>query len=175
VSWWNSAVTKSLSASLERFVWKYSQYRLQVNVANQFPLRTYYCNPTTSLPLQTGQCCFIDCWTSQFSNLRLCQFVQLCDVRFCKQVFAHWAGPMFWWMAKNLMTNDAYDARAAGLLNSAMQIEPPWRRMSKILPSNRTLRAHIQRNPPNIEYDLYSKVVQITNKDTFIFGRYHYL
>jgi len=39
-------------------------------------------------------------------------------------------------MTKNLVTNDTYDARAAGLLNSAVQIESPRRGMSRIIPSN---------------------------------------
>jgi hypothetical protein len=42
-------------------------------------------------------------------------------------------------MAKNLMTNDSYDARAAGLLNSTVEIESPRRLMSRIIPSNRPL------------------------------------
>jgi len=35
-------------------------------------------------------------------------------------------------MAKNFMTHDAYDARAAGLLNSAVQIETARWRISSI-------------------------------------------
>jgi len=35
-------------------------------------------------------------------------------------------------MAKNLMANDTYDARAAGLLNSAVSIELPPRRMFEL-------------------------------------------
>jgi len=37
---------------------------------------------------------------------------------------------MVGWMAKNLMTNDTYDAKAASLLNSAVSIESPLRRTS---------------------------------------------
>jgi hypothetical protein len=46
-------------------------------------------------------------------------------------------------MGKNLMTNDAYNARAGGLLNSTIQIASPKRRMSRILPSKRPLQAYI--------------------------------
>jgi len=74
-------------------------------------------------------------------------------------------------MPKNLMTNDTYDARAVGLLNSTVQIELPRRHMSGILPSNSLLRAYIHWRPPSVEDDLESKVTQITNKDKFIFGR----
>jgi hypothetical protein len=76
-------------------------------------------------------------------------------------------------MAKNLMTNDTYDAMAAGLLNSTVQIESARRRMSRILPSNRPLGAYIHGSPPSVEDDLLIKVAQITNNDPFIFGRYH--
>ena len=78
-------------------------------------------------------------------------------------------------MAKNLMTNDTYDARAAGLLNSAVQIESPRRCMSRFIPSNRPRREYIHRSSPRIENDLQSRVAQIANKDTFIFGRDHNL
>ena len=37
------------------------------------------------------------------------------------------------------MSNDPHDARAAGLLNSAVQIESLTMRMSSIIPNNRTL------------------------------------
>ena len=50
----------------------------------------------------------------------------------------NWAGPMFWWMANNLITNDTYDSRAASLHNSAVQTTLLWRRMSRVIPSNRT-------------------------------------
>jgi len=78
-------------------------------------------------------------------------------------------------MAKNLMTNNSYNARAAGLIDSAVPIEMPQRCMSGIISSNRMLGAHIHRSPQSIKYDLYSKVAQIMNKDMFIFGRYHNL
>jgi len=120
MSWWNLELSKSLAASLERFVCHLSQYGSNLDVEYEFPLRTYYCNSSTSLLLQDGQSWFIDHRTSQFSNFWLSQFVQLCDVSFCQPVFSHWAGPMFLWMVKNLMTNDTYDSRAACLLNSTM-------------------------------------------------------
>ena len=46
--------------------------------------------------------------------------IEPCNVSFYQQVFPHWAGSMFWWMAKNLMTNNTYDARAAGLFYSVV-------------------------------------------------------
>jgi len=78
-------------------------------------------------------------------------------------------------MAKNLMTNDTYDARAAVLRHSTVLIESTRRCMSRIIPGNRPLRAYIHRSPPRIEDDLQSKVPQITNNDTFVFGRDHNL
>jgi len=69
VSWWNSALWKSFAASLERFVCQFSQYRYNLNVKYEFPLQTYNCNSLTSLPLQYGQSCFINRWTSQFGNI----------------------------------------------------------------------------------------------------------
>jgi len=154
VSWWNSAVWKSFAASLVCFVCQFCKYTWYLNVEYEFPLRNYNRDASTSLPLEYGQSCFIDCWSSQFGYFWLCKFVQFCDVRFCQQVVAHWAGLMLWWMAKNLMTNDTYDARAAGLLNSAVQIQSPRRRMSTIIPSNRPLAAYIHWSPTSIEYDL---------------------
>jgi len=118
------------------------------------PLWLCYCNSSTSFHVQDGQNCFIDRWTSQFGNFWLCSFVKLCDVSLCQQVLPHWAGPMFWWMAKNLMTNDTYDCRAAGLRNSAVQITPPWSHMTRIISSNWTLRAYIHWSPPSIADDL---------------------
>jgi len=100
-------------------------------------------------------------------NFAMCAFASEC--------FSQWAGTMFWWMTKNLVTNDKYDARPAGLLNSAVQIESPRRIMSRIIRSNWKLRVHIHRSPPSIKYDLQGKVVQITNTDTFICGKYHNL
>ena len=66
------------------------------------------------------------------------------------------------------MTNNTYDGRAVGLLNSAVQIESPQRGMSRIIPTNWKLRVHIHWIPPNINYDLYGKGIQIWNIDTFI-------
>jgi len=80
---------------------------------------------------------------------------------------------MFRWMVKNLMTNDTYDSRGAGLLHSAVQIKSPWRHMFRIISSNRTLRAYTHWSPRHINDNLNSKVAQITNKVMFIFGRYH--
>jgi hypothetical protein len=88
---------------------------------------------------------------------------------------SHGPGPMFWWMAKNLITHDAYNARAAGLLNSPVQIESPQWRMSRIIPSHRPLRAYIHCSPPKIEDYFQCKVTQIPNKDMFIFGSDHIL
>ena len=64
VSWWNSAVWKSFAASLEHFVCQFSKYTWNLNGQFDFPLRTYNQNSSTSLPLQYGQSCFIDRWTS---------------------------------------------------------------------------------------------------------------
>jgi len=64
VSWWNSAVWKSFAASLEHFVRQFSNYTWNLNGQFDFPLRTYNRNPLTSLPLQYGQSCLIDRWTS---------------------------------------------------------------------------------------------------------------
>ena len=64
VSWWNSAVWKSFAASLERFVCQFSKYTWNLNGQFDFPLRTYNWNSSTSLPLQYGQSCFFDRWTS---------------------------------------------------------------------------------------------------------------
>jgi len=74
-------------------------------------------------------------------------------------------------MATNLMTNNTYDARAASLLNSAVQIDLPQMWLSKIIPSNTTLPAHIHRSPPRSKYELSSKVAQIRNEDVFIFWK----
>ena len=116
---------------------------IHLNVKYDLPLQTYYCDSSTLLPLQDGQSCFIDRRTSQLSNLWPCWFFLLCNVSFCQQVLPRWAGPMFWWMAKNLMTNHTYDAKAACLHNSAVSIESPQRRMSRIIPSNWPLTVYI--------------------------------
>jgi hypothetical protein len=73
------------------------------------------------------------------------------------------------------MTNDTYDARAAGRFNSAVSTESPQRRISGIIPSHRPLSAFIHWSPPVIENYLECKLAQITNNDMFIFGRYHNL
>jgi len=67
----------------------------------------------------------------------------LFNLPFCQQVLPHWAGPIFWCMAKNLMTKNQYDARATGLLNCVVQIELPWRHMSRNIPSNRIHKFNI--------------------------------
>ena len=154
MSWWNSAITKSLAASLERFVRQLYQYRSDLNVEYQFSVHTYYCNSLTSLSLQYGQCWFIDCCTCRLGHFQLSWFIEPCDVCDCQQVFPHWAGPMLWWMAQNLMTNNIYDTRAACLFDSTVQIETPWRCVSGMIPSNRMYRALIHRSPPSMEYDL---------------------
>jgi len=96
-------------------------------------------------------------------------------VSFWQQVFPHCAGLMFWWMAKNSMRNDTYHSSAAGFLNSAVQMKLTWRRLSRIFPSNSTFQTSIHWSPASVEDDLYSKVAQITNEDTFIFGSDHNL
>jgi len=72
--------------------------------------------------------------TVNSSNFAICAFASKClatELVPCSDgwrrtwwqtihMFAHWAGPMFCWMAKNLMTNDTYDAGAASLFTSAM-------------------------------------------------------
>jgi len=75
VSSWNSAVWKSFAGSLERFVCQFSKYTWNVNGQFDCPLRTYNRNSSTSLPLQYGQSCFINCWTSLFGYLWHCEFV----------------------------------------------------------------------------------------------------
>jgi hypothetical protein len=47
-------------------------------------------------------------------------------------------------MAKYWMTNDTYDARAAGLLKLAVHIKIPSKQISTMIQSNRPLRALIQ-------------------------------
>jgi len=126
---------------------------IQRNVKYKFPLRTFYCHSSTSLTGQDYQSCFINRWTSQFGNFWLCEFVELCDLSFYEQVFPHSAGPMFWWMPKILMTNELNDSRAAGPLNSAVQIKSPWRRISRLNSNNRTFRAYIHWCSPSIGYD----------------------
>jgi len=164
---------KVLSCQFGAFCQSLQSIWINLDVKYHSPLRTYYCNCSTSLPRQDGQSCVIDRRTSQFRNFRLCWIIQLCDVSSWKLVCPHWAGSMFWWMAKHLMTNDTYDSRAAGLLNHAVQIKSPWRWMSTIIPSNRILGAYIHGSPPSIEDDLKNKGAQITKNDTFIFGRDH--
>jgi len=100
-----------------------------------FLLHTYNCHSSTSLPLLYGCSCVIDCRHSHFSNFWLCSFVWLCHVRFCQQVFAHSAGLMFWWMAKNMITNNTNNNRAAGLLYSAVYIELPRRHRLVLYPT----------------------------------------
>jgi hypothetical protein len=73
------------------------------------------------------------------------------------------------------MTMDSYYAMSTGLLHSEVFIELPRRRLSRIIPGNRPLQANIYWNQQSIEDDLYSKVTQIMNKDTIVFGRDHYL
>jgi hypothetical protein len=73
------------------------------------------------------------------------------------------------------MTNDTYDARAAGPLNSAVSTESPQRRISGIIPSHRPLSAFIHWSPPIIQNYLECKLAQITNEDMFIFGKDHNL
>jgi len=99
--------------------------------------------------------------------------------------FAMWAPATKWfpielgqwsyWWRKNLMRNDTYDASAAGLLNCTVQIQSPWRSMSRVFPSNRTLQVYIHWSTPSITYSVQSKDTQIMNQDKFIFGRYHNL
>jgi len=43
-----------------------------LDIKYDLTLLTYYCDSSTSLPLQDGQSWFIECRTSQFSNLSLC-------------------------------------------------------------------------------------------------------
>jgi len=73
------------------------------------------------------------------------------------------------------MTKDTHAAMAAGLLNCAVQIELQQRHMSRVIATNRALRAHIHRSRPCIEYDVKTKVAQIANKDMFIFVTDHNL
>jgi len=112
-------------------------------------------------------------WSIQWTLTLLIHSTLRCEL--CQQVFPHWAGHMFWWMAKNLRTHNTYDAWAASLLNSAVQIESPWWHMSRILPCNRPVRAYIHWSPPCIDNDLQCMVAQIGNKETVIVGRDHYI
>jgi hypothetical protein len=80
---------------------------------------------------------------------------------------------MIGWIMKNLVANDTYDARAAGFIHSAVKMESSQSGMSRSIPANWKLRVHIYRSPPTIKHDLEGRVVQITNKDKLICGRYH--
>jgi len=175
VCWWNSAVWKFFAASLECFVCQFSQYWYNLNVKYEFPLETYKCNSLTSLPLEYGQSCFVYHWTRQLGNFWLCEFFLLCDGHFWPHAFPHWDGLMFWCMANSLMTNDGCDARAGGLLHSAVQTESPSQHMTTGSWSNRTVRTYIHRSRRSVQYELLSHAAQITNTVTFNFGRYHNL
>jgi len=72
VAWWTSAVRYCWDPWLECFVCRCSQYRYDFNVEYEFPLWPYYSNSSTTLSLQYGQSCFINSWSGQFSNFRLC-------------------------------------------------------------------------------------------------------
>jgi len=70
-------------------------------------------------------------------------------------------------MAKSVITNDTYDSRDAGHLNSAVQMILLWRCVSTIIPFDLMFRAYIRCSPLNIEDDWTSKVAQNTNEDIF--------
>jgi len=159
------------SCPLIVFCLSFQSIWINLDVKFEFPLETYDCNSSTSWPLQDGQSCFNERRTCQFSNYWLCTFFFFYDVSICQQGLPHWASAIFWWMAKNLMTNNSYDSRAANLLNSTVQPKSPWRCMSRIIRSSRTFLANIRWGPANVEDDFWSKVAQIMNKDTFIFQR----
>jgi len=77
LSWWNSAVTKSVDDSLEHLIRQLIYYISDLYLKYEFPLRTYYCNSSTSLSLQYGQSCFINHWTGRCSDIQqfdLCNF-----------------------------------------------------------------------------------------------------
>ena len=143
-----------LSCQFGKFCLSLWSIWVNLDVKDKFPLRRYYCNSSTSFPVQDGQCSFSDRRTRYFSYFWLWEFVQLCNLSCCKQMFPHWACPMFWWMAKNSVTTDTYDSRAAGLLNSTVQVKSPWRRISRIIPGNRTVQVYIHWSPPSVEDDL---------------------
>jgi len=145
---------KVLRCQFGVFCLSFSQYGQALNIKYEFALQTSNRTSLSLLPLWCGPCWFIDCSTDQFCNFRLCQWDQLCRVCFCQKALPYWAGPMIWWMAKILIRNNTYDARAAGLPNSPVQIASPSRRMSRIIQRNRMLRAYIYWSPPSIEYDL---------------------
>jgi len=134
---------KLLSCQFGTICLAFRSISINLGVKYDLFLWSFNCDCSTSLPLQDGQSCFLDCWTSQFSYLWLCWVVWLCDVSFCQRVFPQWAGPMFWWVVENLMANNTYDSRAACLLNFAVYIESPWMRLSRITPTNRPLRVYI--------------------------------
>jgi len=71
VSLWSSAVWKSIAASSERIFCQFSFNRQDVNVKYEFPLRTYNCKSSTSLPLQYGHSWVINHRTRQFGYFRL--------------------------------------------------------------------------------------------------------
>ena len=154
MSSWNSTLCKPFAASLQRLVCQFSQYRWILYIKCDCPLWTCNCNSSTPLPLQYGQRSFINSWTGQFDRIWLSLFISFHNVRFCHQVFPHWAGPMSWWMAKNMMTNYTIFSWAASILHSPVEIESPRRRMSGIIPSNCVLGAYTHRSQPSIKYDL---------------------
>jgi hypothetical protein len=142
---------KSFAASVQHCICQFSQYKDNLHVEYEFPPWTYNCNSLTSRSLLYSPSCVITSWTSRLGNLSLCQFIQLQDVPFCQDVVSHWAGPMFWSMVKNVITNTTYDARAAGFLNSATYIQSPWRSMCRMISSNFTLCPYINRWLPSIK------------------------
>lgn len=146
---------------------------IHLDIKYVLPQLTFRCYFSSSLPLLAGQSSSINSGTTQFSNLSLGDFVELWDIRFCQQVWPRWAVAMFQWMTKNSKTNNTYDDMAASLLNSAVYIESPWWRMSRMIPKHWPLQANIHWSSPSIKTHLQSKVTQITNKETFSFESYH--
>jgi len=119
VSWWNSDVSQFLAACLEHFVCHFGPYGLN-GISNIISL----CKLTIVIPRLP---CLFKLAKAVSSTVALVNSVTSDSVNsfnfaisFCLQVFPHWACPIMWWMSKNLMANDTYDARAAGLLSSTV-------------------------------------------------------
>jgi len=172
--WWNSEVSKSSAASLERFVCHFGQYGFN------WKWNIMYLG-TLTIVIPRLPCLFRKA-KAVSSTIELVNSVTSDSVNsfnFAMWAFASKCFPIelvpcsdrwrrTWWQ-------DTYDAWAAGVLNSAVQIKSQRSRMSRIISSNRPHRAYIHWRPQSMDDYLQWKVAQITNKDTFIFGRNHNL
>jgi hypothetical protein len=154
MSWWNWKVTMFFAASSERLVCHFGQYGLtwlsNMNLICKFTLVIHW------LPrhVRMGK--------AVSSTLELVDSENSDDVNLfhfpmwavSSMLFPHWAGPLFWRVASNMITNDTYDCRAAGLLNSTVPINSLWRRISSIIPSTRAFQAYIHWSPHSVKGNL---------------------